>query len=326
MHIDPSLLQRCWFLAGPTASGKTAVSLELARQLRAEIVALDSMTLYRGMDIGTAKPTVDERATVPHHLFDVLDPHEDFSVAEYLAAAERCIREIMSHGNTPLFVGGAGLYLRSLLRGVFDGPAADLTLRSQFDAEAERLGPAALHARLAQVDPPTAARLHPHDTRRVVRALEVQQLTGRPLSTQQTESPVAAEYRPQHVYWLDPPRDWLHERINQRVMQMLSLGLVDEVKRLRSSPLGLGRTAQQALGYKEVLAWLDQGDKSLATLIATLQNRTRQFAKRQVTWFRNMPECRAVAVLRGDSAADVANRVMSGLPTAPGLDSLRPNP
>ncbi len=312
MKIDPAILRQCWFLAGPTACGKTAVSLELAQRINAEIIALDSMTLYRGMDIGTAKPTAAEQALVPHHLFDVLDPHEDFSVAEYITAADRCCRAILSRGRVPLFAGGAGMYLRAVLRGVFDGPAADLAYRAELESLASRDGHMALHERLAMIDAVTAERLHPHDTRRVIRALEVFHVTGRPISEQQAEPPQAEGNRPQHIFWLDRPRSELHERINQRVLHMFDAGLVDEVQTLRERPLGLGRTARQALGYKEVLDWMESGSGSTAEIIDTVQTRTRQFAKRQVTWFRNLEECRAVSLSGGEHPAVTAARLIDG--------------
>jgi tRNA dimethylallyltransferase len=163
----------CWFLVGPTASGKTALGLELARRLDAEIVSLDSMALYRGMDIGTAKPTPDERRAVTHHLIDVIEPDEEYSVAQYVEAARRVVGEIAARGRAPLFVGGTPLYLKALLRGIFAGPPADWDLRHQLLALAEREGQERLHARLAEVDPLSAKRLHPRDVRRVIRALEV---------------------------------------------------------------------------------------------------------------------------------------------------------
>ena len=180
-------LEGCWFLTGPTASGKTAVGIELALRLDAEIISIDSMALYRGMDIGTAKPTAAEKARVPHHLIDVLDPHEDSSVAQFVDAAMRTADGIRGRGKRVLFVGGSPLYLKALLLGLFDGPPADWELRQQLLAWAEQATPDALHARLAQVDPQAAERLHPRDTRRLVRALEVFELTGRPISEWQTQ-------------------------------------------------------------------------------------------------------------------------------------------
>jgi tRNA dimethylallyltransferase len=311
MRLEAALLRNCWFICGPTACGKSAVALELAPRLPAEIVALDSMTLYRGMDIGTAKPSAADRARVPHHLFDILDPREEFSVAAYLAAAEACCREILSRGRAPLFVGGAGLYLRAVLRGVFEGPPAQPALRRQWDHEAAHLGPQHLHRRLAEIDPIAAARLHPHDVRRIVRALEVHAVTGTPLSAWQGQAPLPPHERPQRVFWLDPPRPWLHERINRRVEEMVQAGLLEEVRRLRELANPLSRTARQALGYKEILDWLDeQPRRPWADVVTLIQARTRQFAKRQCTWFRHLEECRRIPISGRESPTELADRLL----------------
>jgi tRNA dimethylallyltransferase len=282
----------------------------LAERIGGEIVALDSMTLYRGMDIGTAKPSLADRERVPHHLFDVLDPHEEFSVAGYLTAAERTLRDIVQRGRAPLFVGGTGLYLRSLLRGVFEGPHADWELRRRLTAEADAGGPDVLHQRLSAVDPVTAARLSPSDVRRVIRALEVYELTGAPLSAQQQNVPLPPDERPLHVYWLEPPRTWLHDRINRRVEEMFAAGLLDEVRTLLAQPQALSHTARQALGYKEVIDWLERGSGDVSDVLAEIQTRTRQFAKRQHTWFRNLEECTAVPITGTESAGDIATRLI----------------
>lgn len=310
MRFAPDLLRRCWFLAGPTACGKSDVALELAERLLAErglaieIVSLDSMTLYRRMNIGTAKPTAEECLRVPHHLFDILEPSQEFSVAEYLVEAERVCREIIAHGGTPLFVGGTGLYLRSLLRGVFEGPAANEELRKRLESEVALDGVDALHRRLQQLDPNTAERLHPNDLRRVVRALEVIELTGQPMSAQHREEPLPLDQRPANVVWLSPPRDWLYRRINQRVEAMLDAGWLDEVRSLLAEPQPLSDTASQALGYKELIEHL-RGERSLAETIELIQTRTRQFAKRQHTWFRNLEECRSLPITGDESPAEV---------------------
>jgi tRNA dimethylallyltransferase len=305
LNIPSEILRSCWFLAGPTAVGKTAVGIELALRINAEILSLDSMTLYRGMDIGTAKPTPAEQARVPHHLLGILDPHEDCSVAEYVDRANAVCRDILSRGRVPLFVGGTGLYLRALLRGIFEGPPADWDFRRRLEAEGRTAGRDALHRRLQAIDPPTAARLAPADQRRIIRALEVHHLTGVPASQLQQQSPLPEDQRPPHVDWLHPPRAWLHERINRRVEQMFAEGLVAEVRRLADSPQGLSRTASQALGYKEVLEHL-AGQHTLAETVDLIQRRTRQFAKRQHTWFRNLIECREVAITGEETAAEIA--------------------
>ncbi len=307
MQFSPDILPRCQFLAGPTACGKTATALRLAEQLSAEIVSLDSMAIYRGMDIGTAKPDPAEQARIPHHMLDVVDPHEEFSVADYVAQAQAVCEEILNRGHVPLFVGGTGLYLRAVLRGVFEGPSADWELREQLDQFGKEHGAGSLHRRLTEVDPPTAARLHPNDLRRIVRALEVHELTGKPLSAQQQQGPLPNEQRPANVFWLSPPRDWLYQRINLRVEQMIAVGLVEEVRGLLTISPPMANTARQALGYKEIIEHLEQRT-TLPAAIETLQIRTRQFAKRQHTWFRNLEECRALEINGTESPGELAQR------------------
>ncbi len=300
---DP--FQRAVYLTGPTASGKTAVGVALAKRLDAEIVALDSMTLYRGMDIGTAKPTLAERTGVPHHLIDVLDPWESASVAHYRAWAGAVIANIEARGKRVVFVGGTALYLKALLRGLFEGPGTDPAVRRALEEEAARDGDAALHARLATIDPTTARRLHPNDRRRVVRALEVAAATGKPLSDWQTshDTPAPAGVS---VFALERPRAALCERIDRRVVEMFDGGLVDEVRRLSSGPRPGGAVAAQGVGYKEVLDLL-AGRASESETVAQVQLRTRQFAKRQGTWFRGLTEVRAWPVAEDESTEAIAN-------------------
>jgi len=309
MQIPNDILKQCWFLAGPTASGKSEAAIVLAQRLDAEILSMDSMSLYRGMDLGTAKPSVAQRAMVPHHLLDLCEPHETFSVAQYLAAADAVARDVVSRDRVPLFVGGTGLYLRALLRGVFDGPQIPPELRKELEADVESSSTEQLHERLALVDPRSARRIHAHDGRRIVRALEVFLTTGRPLSEQQRQNVLPPQNRPQNVYWLSPPRGWLYDRIDCRVERMFADGLVDEVCRLLAKPLGLSHTARQALGYKEVLAHLEQG-VPLTETIALIQTRTRQFAKRQHTWFRHLEECRPVEMAGTETASQLAELVL----------------
>ncbi len=317
MQFPDDVLRRCWFLAGPTACGKTATSLLLAERLGGEIVSLDSMAIYRGMDIGTAKPGLAERERIPHHVIDLINPDEEFSVADYVAAALASSRGILERGRIPIFVGGTGLYLRGVLRGVFEGPAADQGLRKQLEA-LEQADSGSLYRRLQAVDVPTAERLHPNDLRRIVRALEVFELTGEPLSAQQSQGPLPPGLRPRNVYWLAPPRDWLHDRINRRVDEMIQSGLVEEVRDLLAAEPPLGKTARQALGYKEIIDHL-KGECSLLDAVETLKTRTRQFAKRQHTWFRNLEECRDVPITGGETAGEVADLVLEQ-PELPGSD------
>jgi tRNA dimethylallyltransferase len=304
----PHPFQTVLVLTGPTGSGKSQLGVELAERLGAEIVSMDSMALYRGMDIGTAKPSLDDRRRVSHHLIDVLDPWESASVAWWLERAADCCREIEGRGRRVLFVGGTALYLKALCCGLFDGPSADDALRQRLSEEAQRDGGHALHDRLVQVDPTTAGRLHPNDVRRVIRALEVWELTGQPISAWQTQwlegkqggestTPGVRELTPglgddiPQVLWLDLPRVELYARIDARVDAMLAAGLVDEVRALRQSPRPLSREAAQALGYKEMFDYLD----SFASLDETarrIRTRSRNYAKRQLTWFRHLPFAR----------------------------------
>lgn len=294
------------YLTGPTASGKTAIGVALARLLDAEVIAMDSMTLYRGMDIGTAKPTVEEREGIPHHLIDVIDPWESASVADYRDWAIQKANEISGRGHRVLFVGGTPLYLKTMLRGLFEGPSADESLRTALEAEADTLGNAALHARLAQSDPVIAARLPVGDRRRVIRALEVFLLSGRPLSSFHAE-----HERPTPdvlVFALDRDRDELCERIYRRVAQMFEEGWLDEVRRLLDLPKPLDRVPSYAVGYREAMEHL-KGRMSREAMIESTQIRTRQFAKRQRTWFRNLQECRLWPISSADDPATVAEQL-----------------
>ncbi len=306
-------LPDCWYLSGPTASGKTAVGVELALLLNAEIISLDSMAVYRGMDIGMAKPTLDERRGVPHHLIDVVSPGEEFSLAKYVAAAEQAAADIAARGRLALFVGGTPLYLKSMLRGIFVGPAADWPLRREFLAIAESNGPEGLHARLAKVDPQSAARLHPSDTRRVVRALEVWEKTGKSITALQQQFGQARQAADSRVFVLDWPRDELVVRIDERVEAMFRQGLVEEVRELLAGGSALSHTATQAVGYREVIEHLD-GVRNLPDTIELVKIRTRQFAKRQRTWYRSLSESRFVARTPRDQTPDVALKIVRSVP------------
>jgi tRNA dimethylallyltransferase len=305
---DRSSTAHCWFLTGPTAAGKTAIGLELAQRLGAEILSMDSMAVYRGMDIGTAKPTTEERRLVPHHLIDCLDPSEELSLAQYVEAAERKVAEIAARGREALFVGGTPLYLKALLRGIFQGPPADWDFRCELEAFAAQRGNEALHARLAAVDPLAARKLHPADLRRIIRALEVHHKTGRPISQLQQQFDRGRPADECRVFVLDWPRAELKARIDARVEAMFAAGLVQEVQQLLDRGQAFGRTAGQALGYREVLEHL-AGRCGLEETIELVKTRTRQFAKRQLTWFRSLSECRSVAMSGERSPNDVAREI-----------------
>lgn len=295
-----SMDNTCWVLAGPTASGKTALSLRLARAHGCEIICMDSMQLYRGMDIGTAKPTPEEQQAVPHHMLDVAQPTEAFSVAQYQEMAEACVRDIQARGRRALFVGGTGFYLRALRHPMAMGQVAgDAAIRQELEAmAAEEGGKERLHAQLMQVDAPTAQRLHPNDIRRVVRALEVYRLTGKPFSQQP-----AMEQKPSFSYRvaaLHMDREILYRRIEQRVDEMLSQGLVEEVRTLISSGVPAEAQAMKGLGYKELVPYL-RGECTLEEAVYEMKKGTRHYAKRQLTWMRREEDVQWVDSLAPDA-------------------------
>lgn len=314
----------CWYVTGATASGKTVVAVELAGRLDAEIVSLDSMAIYRGMDIGTAKPSADQRHQVPHHLLDIVDPVEEFTVTRYRELALQTIREIRGRGKRVVFAGGTALYLKALLRGVFEGPPANQDFRAAIEDELQSVPLAALHRRLEQVDPVTADRVHPHDKRRIIRALEVFSTTGVPISHMQNEFETEHPADDCRVFALRHPRDILHQRIGDRVDQMFADGLVDEVRGLLDHWGQPGRTAAQAVGYREVIAHLCEG-VSLEETRDRVLVRTRRFARHQETWFRGLSECRMLDLPRdfaGDpgGAARIADRIALSGPPRPSTD------
>jgi len=279
--------QKLLVLVGPTAVGKTALSLQLARHLDAEIISGDSMQVYRGMDIGTAKVSPEERAIVPHHLIDIRNPDEPYSVSDFQQACEEAIRSIASRGKLPFIVGGTGLYIQSVVYGYrFSEAGQDEEYRRELKAYAEQHGAAVLHERLRAVDPDTAARLHVNDLRRIIRALEVHRLTGRTMSEYLAEQPAESPYRT-CLIGLTMRRDLLYRRIEERVDLMIEQGLVQEVKGLLSRGYGPGLISMQGLGYKEIVGHL-QGEYSLDQAIELLKRNTRRFAKRQLSWFRHM--------------------------------------
>ncbi len=301
-------LRRCWFLTGPTGSGKTPVAMALAQRLDAEIISLDSMAIYQGMDIGTAKPSAQLRSRVPHHLLDIIPPTETYSVSNYVVAAHAAAAQIHARGRSVLICGGTPLYLKSLIRGLFLGPEADWEFRHAVEQDLERFGQDALLERLRQVDPLLAHKLHPHDHRRIIRALEVAKVTGQPLSHWQQQFDVPAPQAECPVIVLQLDRAWLHERINGRVEAMLQEGLQDEVVGLLKQHGQLGRTAAQAVGYREMLEHLRDG-VSLADTTERIKAHTRQFARRQEIWFRGLQELQPVAVEPGKSDDQLADEI-----------------
>lgn len=313
----------CWYLTGPTAAGKTKVGLELAERLGAEIVSLDSMTLYIGMDIGTAKPTAEDRARVPHHLLDIVPPTEDFSLAEYLDAAHEKIAEIRARGKEVLFLGGTALYLKSLLRGLYQGPPPDWDFRRAIEEELKIVGTEELHKRLQMIDPLLAAKLHPNDKRRIIRALEVFRVTGEPLSHRQTHFEEGSRSGQCKVFVLSWPREELHRRIDARVDAMFAAGFVEEVRGLIGRYGRLSRTASQAVGYREVMEHISCSGGiegagalvSLASCVELVKARTRQFARRQETWFRGLSECTLMPQAEEKRAGEIADEIVAAAKT-----------
>ena len=288
-------------IVGPTAAGKTEVSVEVALRVGGEIVSADSMQVYRGMDIGTAKPTPQERRGVPHHLIDLFAPDHPFSVAEFQSLARRAIEDIAGRGRLPMLVGGTGLYVQAVTEDFrFRPPEGDAELRRNLVALAEVEGPEALHGRLQQVDPAAAERIHPHDRRRVVRALEVYLLTGHPIGAERGS---AGPYDLLPV-GLGMGRSALYRRIDARVEAMIHAGWLREVRELLEAGYGPELYAMQALGYRELVSHL-RGELVLGEAVALIQRNTRRFAKRQLTWFRRDSRIRWIPVGEDRDIQDV---------------------
>lgn len=333
-------------ILGPTAAGKSAVAMAVAQRWPTEIVSADSAQVYRGFDIGTAKPTAADRARVPHHLIDLVSADDPYSAARFAVDACRAIDAIVARGRLPLVVGGTMLYVKALIEGLHDLPVADPTLRRELEDDARRLGWPAMHARLASLDPPTAARLEPADSQRIQRALEVCLISGQPMSSllsgtrrrstrdADADAPDGSRHEPVYlpIALLPSDRAVLHQRIDRRFRQMIADGLIEEVRGLRSrGTLSADLPALRAVGYRQVWAWLAASDgdavaasdrstrgrstrgRSLPpidpveTMIQQGIAATRQLAKRQLTWLRSMPQCERIDCL----APDVADQVIA---------------
>ncbi|MEO8857600.1 MAG: tRNA (adenosine(37)-N6)-dimethylallyltransferase MiaA [Burkholderiaceae bacterium] len=303
---------RCLALVGPTAAGKTAAAMAIAQALPVEVISVDSALVYRGMDIGTAKPSAQERARVAHHLIDIRDPAQPYSAAEFARDATRLVDEINARGNLALLIGGTMLYLRALMQGLDDMPAADPVVRAAIEQEAAQVGWPAMHARLALVDPASAQRLQPRDAQRIQRALEVHRLTGRPISSLHAKGATRAAASPfsaMPVLSLEPSdRAWLHARIAQRFEAMLAGGLLDEVRSLRArGDLHADLPSMRCVGYRQAWEALD-GRWPMAELRDRGVFATRQLAKRQITWLRSMPQREVFAAEAPDAIAQLVAR------------------
>ncbi len=298
MEHQPKLLVLC----GPTASGKTALGVALAQALGGEVVSADSMQIYRGMDIGTAKPTKEEMGGVPHHMLDVADPAEDYSVARYVHDADACVRDILARGKLPIVVGGTGLYIDNLIAGRDFAPFTG-AWREKLQARARAEGLPALHEELRRIDPDRAEKLHPNDEKRILRALEVWYETGETITAhdERTRS-LPPKYDALRVCLNFARREDMWDRIDRRVDLMMEAGLEEEVRNLLTSGVPPTATAMQAIGYKEFASAL-RGEEPIAQAVAEVKLRSRQYAKRQLTWFRRTPGIRYIT---WENAPDLA--------------------
>ncbi|MCP4094006.1 MAG: tRNA (adenosine(37)-N6)-dimethylallyltransferase MiaA [Planctomycetes bacterium] len=295
-----------FFLLGPTASGKTAVALDLAGRLNAEILSLDSMLVYRGMDIGTAKPSAEEMASVPHHLIDLVEPSEEFSVARYLQAAAEAEKDVYARGKKVLYVGGTTMWFKALVFGLLDIPDAPQALQDELQRQWDRNGAADLYRELQQVDALAAEKIHPNDERRILRALGVQRSTGKALSAWQQQWQADSKL-PEPAALLEWPREVLHQRVAQRFEGMVEAGLLGEIAAILSSG-GFGRTAGKAIGYRQVLDHLE-GKCSLEEGLQKAVTKTNVLIRRQMTWLRSFPDLLRIEMQQGEAGSEVAARL-----------------
>jgi len=300
-------------IVGPTGTGKSGLAVRVAERVGGEIIGCDAIQVYRGLDVATAKATADERDRVPHHLVDCVAPSVDYTLADYVRDADRAVADVAGRGRTPIVVGGTGLYLRGLLRGVIEAPARQPVLRARLHRLADRHGPQRLHRWLCRLDPGTASRLGPGDSQRIVRAIELGLSGGtwsRRLAEQGTWSDSAERY-PTRKFGLDCERETLHARLDARVLGFFERGLVDEVRRLLASGLAPEANAFKAIGYREVIRALAAGDDPALVREQVARN-TRRYAKRQRTWFRSEPGVRWLDAARGEDLADEIARSWRG--------------
>lgn len=297
-------------LLGPTATGKTTLSLELARRAQGEIISADSMQVYRGMDIGTGKPSPQERGEVPHHLMDILEVSESFNVGRYLELADKAAEEIFQRGRPIFLVGGTPLYIKRFIEGLSPGPPADEELRRSLEKEAKKEGVLFLYHRLTQVDPQGSLKINPQDLRRIVRALEVYTLSGTPISEFWKEEGQIRERYSFQMLAVTWPREILYERINRRVEKMFSQGWLEEVAELQKR--GFSREASQALGYREILEGLEK-KISLEKTMELIQRNTRHFARRQILWFRQFPGLEWVILEKEPLWSSLAQEILKKL-------------
>jgi tRNA dimethylallyltransferase len=299
-----------WILTGPTASDKTEIGFNIAKEINSEIISADSMLFYRGMDIGTAKPPLTMRELVPHHFIDIIDPWESYSVGKYVEDVEDLINSNSEQKRKFLIVGGSPLYIKGLVNGIFKGPEADWNLRGELEEIAEKEGSSHVHDILQKIDPVKAKELHQNDLRRIIRAIEVYKITGEPVSVLQERYKLERNNYKFKIICITRERSEVYRRINERVETMFDKGLVDEVKSLLVGPKGLSKQAKQALGYKEVIEYLD-GGLSLSDAKELVKLSTRRFAKRQMTWFRSFQDIEWLEAKEQDEPKVITDKVFS---------------
>jgi tRNA dimethylallyltransferase len=296
------------FIAGPTAVGKSEIALRLAEEIGGEIISVDSMQVYRGLDLGTAKPTAAERQRVPHHLLDVCDLTDTFDAAQFVRLAQKAVGEIQARNKIPIFCGGTGLYFKAFLEGLGDAPAADAKLRAELEATPLEK----LLTELRERDPARFEKIDKQNPRRVVRAVEVIRLTGKKFSAQRSEWAIQnSKLKIKNYFYLTRPAEDLHARINQRVDEMFRRGLVAETEALLQHGLAENKFAMQAIGYRQVVEHL-RGEHSLAAAIELVKIRTRQFAKRQLTWFRRHGHCEWIELKTGETSQEALAKITTG--------------
>jgi tRNA dimethylallyltransferase len=285
-------------ILGVTASGKGKLAFELAKSLKGEIISVDSMKVYRRLNIGTAKPPIEKRKQIPYHLIDVIEPSESFSVARFLELSEAAVKDILSRNKPVIAVGGTALYIKSMLYGLFEGPGADEKIREELKEQVKTEGLAQLYARLQKIDPEAAGRISANDQRRIIRALEVYRLTGKPISNFQSQWTLIGLRREKNEE---------NKRINTRVKKMLDDGLVDEIKNLLAEPSPLSKQAASAIGYAEIIYHLS-GQTTLDDAIELIRKNTRKFAKQQRTWFKTFPGVHWLDITHDETQDSVLNR------------------
>ncbi|MDD2679257.1 MAG: tRNA (adenosine(37)-N6)-dimethylallyltransferase MiaA [Candidatus Omnitrophica bacterium] len=303
-------LNKVIFLAGPTATGKTRVAVALARKINAEIISCDSMQIYKGMDIITSKPPAFLRKKIKHHLIGMVRPEKEYNVSKYRQEALKKIKEILKEGKTPLFCGGTGLYISILIDGIFKAKAQNPGLRKKLYRQLAKYGRDYLYKKLKRLDRQAAGKIHPHDTRRIIRALEVFEATGKPISGLQKEREGLSKYYDVRIFCLNMERSALYKRIDARVDKMFKAGLLKEVKRLLKKKLS--KTSRYAIGISEVSGYL-AGRYDLAEARRLMKRNTRHYAKRQLTWFRKDKRVQWINIQAKDTPAKIAGRLWKGL-------------